>query len=83
MDITKIRQEMIRIAKAENPDALDYRIDVGEGADYVSALYSNDLGEFESSIHIISDDNPPTQNYYWISLGIWSDDVEKRLADAA
>jgi len=80
MDITTIRQEMIRIAKEENPDALDYRIDVGEGYDYVSALYSNDLGEFESSIH---DDDPPAQGYYWISLGIWSDDVERRLANAA
>ena len=78
MDITKIRQEMIRIAKAENPDALDYRIDVGEGYDYVSALYSNDLGEFESSIH---DDDSPSPSYYWISLGIWSDDVEKRLLE--
>ena len=69
---------MIRIAKTENPDALDYRIDVGEGYDYVSALYSNDLGEFESSIH---DDDPPAPSYYWISLGIWSDDVEKRLLE--
>ena len=80
IDITEIRQEMLRIAKAENPDALDYRIDVGEGYDYVSALYSNDLGEFESSIH---DDDQPSQGYYWISLGIWSDDVERRLANAA
>ena len=78
MDITKIRQEMIRIAKTENPDALDYRISSGTGYDYVEAQFSNDLGEFESSIH---DDDPPAQCYYWISLGIWSDDVEKRLLE--
>ena len=80
MDITTIRQEMMRLAKEEHPDALDYRIDVGEGYDYVSALYSNDLGEFESSIH---DDHPPPPSYIWLSVGIWSDDVERKLADAA
>ena len=80
MDITEIRQEMMRIAKEEHPDAINYRISCGTGYDYVEAQFSNELGEFESSIH---DDDPPSPNYIWMSVGIWSDDVEKRLADAA
>jgi len=80
MEITTIRQEMMRLAKEEHPDAISYRIITGNGYDYVEAQFSNELGEFESSIH---DDDPPAQGYYWISLGIWSDDVERRLANAA
>lgn len=80
MDITTIRQEMIRIAKEEHPDALNYRISCGTGYDYVEAQFSNERGEFGSSIH---DDDPPPPSYIWMSVGIWSDDVERRLADAA
>ena len=80
MDIKTIRQEMMRLAKEEHPDALDYRIETGESYDYVSALFSNELGEFESSIH---DDDPPSPSYIWLSVGIWSDEVERKLANAA
>ena len=80
MDITTIRQEMIRIAKEDHPDALNYRISTGEGYDYVEAQFSNELGEFESSIH---DDDPPSPSYIWLSVGIWSDDVERGLANGA
>ena len=80
MDITTIRQEMIRIAKEDHPDAINYRISTGTGYDYVEAQFSNELGEFESSIH---DNDPPPPSYIWISVGIWSDEVERRLANAA
>ena len=80
MEITTIRQEMMRLAKEEHPDAINYRIITGNGYDYVEAQFSNELGEFESSIH---DDDPPSPSYIWMSVGIWSDDVERRLANAA
>jgi len=80
MDITKIRQEMIRIAKERHPNALDYRVDTGECYDYVSVLYGNELGEFESSIH---DDDPPPAQYIWMTVGIYSDEIEKSLSNAA
>jgi len=77
MDITTIRQEMMRLAKEEHPDAINYRISCGTGYDYVEAQFSNELGEFESSIH----DSEPIPSYIWMSVGIWSDDVEKRLLE--
>ena len=39
MDIDKLRQAAIDVAKQSHPSALNYRTQVGIGDDYVEALY--------------------------------------------
>lgn len=74
-DIMMIRKEMIRIARDQNPDAKALRIATGQdGADYVEGQFNNDLGEFSSSIH-----GGKEPSFVWMSLGIWSDEVEQML----
>lgn len=68
MDIMKIRQTAINIAKerdAENP-AVDYKIEVSTNCDKVFGLY---------------EDSKYSDVYHWMDTGVTTLDAETRLAE--
>ena len=76
IDLQNVREEMFKMAKINNPNALEYKIETHNGEQEVYGMYERDLFETPS----VTGDDILESTYIWMPLNIYATDVKEKLS---